>query len=232
MSGPPAAFESGGRRAHGPALLLALLVLAAAAFVPPAARADGDPASDFLLEQSTFLSPFDGHIASSAASGLVGMLSAASKRGLSLKVAVIVTAYDLGAVPVLFKRPQTYARFLGEEDYYYWKDELIVVMPNGYGIYLSTTHGDGVTAADQAAIRTLAFHPTSNGTALVVDAQRAVRAVAAKHGITLGVAAAGASKKTLSTADTERFEIAGGVAAALLLAAALRFGRRLRVRAR
>ena len=27
------------------------------------ARADGDPASDYLLVQSTFLSPFDGHVA-------------------------------------------------------------------------------------------------------------------------------------------------------------------------
>jgi len=206
---------------------------AALALVGPltGARADGDPASDYLLVQSTFLSPFDGHASSASQAALISLVAEAQKQGLPLKVAVIVTPYDLGSVPMLFRKPEEYASFLGQEDYYYWKDELIVVMPNGYGIYLSTTHGDGVPAADQAAIRALAFHPSASGTALVVDAERAVRAVAAKHGIALA-AAAGASKKTLSTADTERFEIAGGVAAALLLAAALRFGRRLRVRAR
>ena len=41
--------------------LLPLAALALALAVP-AALADGDPASDYLLSQSTFLSPFDGHI--------------------------------------------------------------------------------------------------------------------------------------------------------------------------
>jgi hypothetical protein len=195
----------------------------------PSARADGDPASDYLLVQSTFLSPFDGHASLASQTALISMVAQAQKQGLPLKVAVIVTPYDLGSVPMLFRKPAEYASFLGQEDYYYWKDELIVVMPNGYGIYLATAHGDGVPAADQAALRALPFQPTSNGTALVLDAERAVRAVAAKHGITLGTGG-GAPKKTLSTADSERFEIAGGVVVALLAAAALRFGRRLRAR--
>jgi hypothetical protein len=32
-------------------------------------------------------------------------------------------------VPSLFGRPQTYASFLGQEDYYFFKDPLLVVMP-------------------------------------------------------------------------------------------------------
>ncbi len=128
-----------------PALLAAFL--AAACFAAPGARADGDPASDFLLSQSTFLSPFDGHVSAVQAANLVQMLAQASRRGFSLKVAVIVTPYDLGSVPILFRRPKTYAKFLGEEDYYYWKNELIVVMPNGYGIYKATR---GAPAADKA----------------------------------------------------------------------------------
>ncbi len=137
---------------------LATLVIAAGG-TTPAAIADGDPASDFLLSQSTFLSPFDGHVAPAEAARLVALLTQAQQKGLSLKVAVIVTPYDLGSVPILFDKPKTYAKFLGEEDYYYWKDELLVVMPNGYGIYKAA----GVPAGDRATIDALKppGHPTS-----------------------------------------------------------------------
>ena len=101
-------------------MLLAVLAVASCSALP-AALAYGDPASDFLLSQSTFLSPFDGHVSAAESTRLVALLAQAAKKGFKLKVAVIVTAYDLGSVPILFRRPQTYARFLGEEDFYYWK---------------------------------------------------------------------------------------------------------------
>ncbi len=63
------------------------------------------------------------------------MLASAKKQGFPLRVAVIATRYDLGSVPILFKKPQLYAKFLSEEDFYYWRAELLVVMPNGYGLY-------------------------------------------------------------------------------------------------
>jgi hypothetical protein len=198
-------------------LVAAVTLMALCAMTASLARGDGDPASDFLLEQSTFLSPFDGHVSSAAADSLVQMLSQASKRGLPLKVAVIVTAYDLGAVPVLFRMPETYAKFLGEEDYYYWKDELLVVMPNGYGLYKSS----GLPAADVALIHRLAFQDTANGTTLVLDAERAVRALAARRGIELAATSAGA---TGSSTGKDRVEIAVAVAAAFLLAVGARFG--------
>jgi len=155
--------------------------LAALALGAASARADGDPASDFLLGQSTYLSPYDGHVSKAEATRLVQMLTQLRKKGFPIKVAVIVTRYDLGAVPILFGDPKKYAKFLGEEDYYYWKDELIVVMPAGYGIYKAKK----LPPADRAAIDALPPPTSKAGTDLVIDAENAVRALARLHGITL-----------------------------------------------
>ena len=117
----------------------------------PAARADGDPASDYLLAGLSFLSPYDGHIPAADQKKLNAMLASAKKQGFPLKVAVIVTPYDLGAVPILFNAPQSYAKFLADEDFYYWKDELLVVMPNGYGIYKAKSLPAGRQGRDREA---------------------------------------------------------------------------------
>ncbi len=200
-------------------MVLGALVAALAGAASPA-RADGDPASDFLLSQSTFLSPFDGHVAKAEATRLVAMIAQAKEKGLPLKVAVIVTRYDLGSVPVLFGKPQTYAKFLGQEDFYYWKDELIVVMPNGYGI----SKAKDLPPADKAAIAALPKPASADGTTLVIAAQKAVQAVAARHGITLTAVTASGS----SSATSDRIKIAAGVLAAALLALGVRFGLRRR----
>jgi len=66
-------------------------------------------------------------------------------------------------VPSLFGKPQSYASFLGQEDYYFFKDELLVVMPNGYGLYKHT----GLPAADMAAIKALPAPGTTKGDPLI-----------------------------------------------------------------
>jgi len=212
-----------GARPGGILRALAALALLAALAAAPAARADGDPASDYLIVQSTFLSNVDGHVAPAQASRLITMLAEARKDGFGLKVAVIVTPYDLGAVPILFDRPKTYATFLGEEDYYYWKDELLVVMPNGYGIYKSSH----LPAADKALIAKLPFVHTSDGTALVIAAERAVRALAARRGISLGTVSV---KPAASSTGEERLEIGAVVLIAVAIGGALRFALRRRPR--
>jgi hypothetical protein len=197
--------------------LIAFAVLAATlACAVPAARADGDPASDYLLGQSTFLSPYDGKIDKAEADRLIQMLADAKAKGFTLKVAVVVSRYDLGAVPILFRKPQTYAKFLAQEDYFIWKDELLVVMPNGYGIYQAKK----LPAADQALISKLPWTDTTNGTELVVAAQRAVRALAARRGITLQLAPLPSSG---SSTTRDRIVIGVGAVLAILLA----FGARL-----
>jgi hypothetical protein len=118
----------------------ALVALAAAG----TAAADGDPASDFLIQQDVFL-PYP---PPSAASGhaLEAAVAAVSARGDRVKVAVIASRQDLGAVPSLFGRPQQYATFLATEIAFAYKGPLLVVMPAGVGFA-------GGSAATPAAIR-------------------------------------------------------------------------------
>src|SRR5438093_1094227 len=81
--------------------------------VAGAARADGDPASDVLYIQDTFL-PYPPPPKATVAA-LKRNVAAAYAKGYRVKVAVIATAYDLGAVPALFNKPKAYAKFLGQE---------------------------------------------------------------------------------------------------------------------
>ena len=191
-------------RSPRPILVLLAGLLAALALGAASARADGDPASDFLLGQSTYLSPYDGHVSKTEAVRLVQMLAQLRKKGFPLKVAVIVTRYDLGAVPILFGDPKKYAKFLGEEDYYYWKDELLVVMPAGYGIYKAKK----LPTADRAAIDALPAPTSKAGTDLVVDAEQAVRTLARLHGIKL---AEFVPPRTGSGANHDRLVIGAGI---------------------
>ena len=210
MSG--AAADRRLRRLAARALTLALA--AALAVAVQGARADGDPASDYLLSGPSFLSPYDGHVPAAEQNTINTMLAAAKARGFPLRLALIATPYDLGSVPILFGKPQLYAKFLGEEDYYYWKDELLVVMPNGYGIFKASD----LPAADRAAIAALPRLHTASGAALGQAAEAALRALAARHNITLGSDAITASGS--SSAWSDRAEIVGAALVICALGAA------------
>jgi hypothetical protein len=183
----------------------------ALAFLAPAALADGDPASDYLLSQGSFLSPYDGKIPAAQQKRIEAMLQSAKEQGFPLKLAVIVTRYDLGAVPILYNKPQTYAKFLAQEDYYFWKDELLVVMPNGYGLYKLKN----LPPEDKAVLAKLPKFDNTNGPALADAAERAIVALAARRGLTLSTG----SGSSGTSVWVERGEIAGGAIVICLLAA-------------
>jgi hypothetical protein len=130
------------------ALALAAAV-AAAALVVPVSRADGDPASDTLLEQSVY-SPYDvpSHSATVALQHVVDGVFAHGNR---VKVALIYDQTDLGAIPSLFGHPADYAHFLGTELGLWYVGPLLVVMPAGFGIY----DGGRSTAPEEAVLRSL-----------------------------------------------------------------------------
>jgi hypothetical protein len=110
-------------------------------------RADGDPASDTLVLQNVFL-PYEPW-ARTTADALSRQVHAAYAAGYRVKVAVIATKVDLGAIPSLFGKPGEYARFLGEELSGYYVGPLLIVMPAGYGVYdggRSTQAENGVLA--------------------------------------------------------------------------------------
>src|SRR5205085_4420595 len=98
-----------GRRLMKRALLLAAV---AAALLAPAARADGDPASDVLYTQWVFF-PFEFKYGEHEKQALLSTVDDARKHGYPIKVALITQRYDLGAIPALFGKPQQYAHFLG-----------------------------------------------------------------------------------------------------------------------
>jgi hypothetical protein len=110
---------------------LLVLVIAACALAGTA-RADGDPASDYLLGTQVFL-PFDVKLPKAKQQELISIVRDANKSGYAIRVALIGSAYDLGAVSSLWRKPRQYAKFLGAELQFIYKHRLLVVMPNGFG---------------------------------------------------------------------------------------------------
>ena len=100
----------------------------------PPALADGDPASDVLATQSLFL-PQDAGTSAAQEARLVTLLDAARRGGVPLRVAMIASRADLGSVTELWRRPQLYARFLGQELSQTYGGTLLVAMPNGFALY-------------------------------------------------------------------------------------------------
>jgi hypothetical protein len=124
-------------RARRPILLLALCaVLSALALAGLAAqaRADGDPASDVLAGQSLFL-PQDAGIPTAQQAQLAALVASAQRHGFPIRTAVIASPTDLGSITELWRQPENYAHFLGQELADVFRGTLLVVMPNGEGVY-------------------------------------------------------------------------------------------------
>jgi hypothetical protein len=198
------------------ALAAGVVAVVVAILVVQDAFADGDPASDMLISQRVFL-PLTVSYSLSKAGELTKILDDSKKKGFPLKVAVIARPADLGAVPSLFGTPQRYARFLGQEDYYFFKDELLVVMPQGYGLYKHA----GVPPGDRAAIAALPRPSGKSGDALITAADTAVRKLAARRGLELSAGAKPA-----------RWRDRGAILAGVLVVCGIALGVRWMVRRR
>ncbi len=148
-----------------------VLVLAAlaACIGASAAHADGDPASDFLLAQNVFV-PFDGQISAAHSGQLAALVADAKRRGYTIRVALIVTRFDLGSVPSLWLHPHEYARFLSQELFFAYKNRVLVVMPNGYGV----AKRGKTLQAEQRVVDALP-RPGNGGDAIAAAAVVAVR---------------------------------------------------------
>jgi len=109
------------------------LALVAALVLAAAASADGDPASDVLVSQDSF-TPYPSPSADSLRS-LADAVQVVKMNGDRVKVAVIASPDDLGAIPSLMNKPDDYARFLGQELAGFYVGPLLIVMPSGWGIY-------------------------------------------------------------------------------------------------
>jgi cytochrome oxidase Cu insertion factor (SCO1/SenC/PrrC family)/thiol-disulfide isomerase/thioredoxin len=174
--------------AAGRLMLIARLAsTAAAAFVvacavaiarPAVARADGDPGSDVLVYQDLFAGS-DAGLSVQQQVALGGVLKAAARKGFPIRVAIIASPHDLGAVTELWRKPRAYARFLGIELSLAYKQRLLVVMPNGFGFnWPGHSTSSWYRLLSGIAIR-------AGGGGLFGAASTAVRKLAAANGIKL-----------------------------------------------
>jgi hypothetical protein len=194
---------------------LILLALVVALAVVPLARADGDPASDYLLTRSTFV-PSDLGISTGDAARLSATVALAQARGFPIHVALIGSDYDLGSVVSLNHKPKQYARFLGQELTLIYHGRLLVVMPNGLGV---SRAGKAVPAEQRVVDRLPA--PGAGGPRLVQAGIDGVRALAAAAGVRVPPSRQVADQGSGSSALV--WGIAGGACAAALVLAVVGF---------
>jgi hypothetical protein len=160
-------------------LLLMLLVVALAA--APGAWANADPASDVLYTQDVYL-PYNNLVPVALGEQLTEDIENANDGGYPIKVAVIGSRNDLGLIQQLWLKPRLYAPFLGRELLFLYRDNLLVVMPNGFGFFRNNEDvsdeerllgrikvapgGAGLGQATRVAVRRLAAaagHPVRPG---------------------------------------------------------------------
>jgi hypothetical protein len=192
---------------------LAICVAALALLFPVAARANGDPASDFLLVDKAFF-PINGKIEGGAGARLRTLLDAAEEEKVPIRVAVIGRPTDLGTAFSLFGKAQKYAEFLGLELSFVYRDRLLVVMPNGYGYALNADPDPKASAV----LKKLP-PPGRDGTKEVEAAIVAVQRLAAAEGHRLAVPKGGGSAG-------DRITIAAAATAGIALVAAFLLYRR------
>jgi hypothetical protein len=190
---------------------LAVVAVLAALLAAPAARADGDPASDYLISQKVFF-PYDLKVSPAAQQQITALVDEANRAGFKIRVAMIWSSYDLGSITGLWRRPKTYARFLGAELKYVYRDRLLIVMPSGFGF---NRPGHPVTK-EYATLSKIAVQPGPTG---FVDATRtAVQRLAAASGVKL----TGTVTAKGSSHNRDRLKIVAGAIAVLLVAIGLR----------
>jgi hypothetical protein len=158
------------------------LILLGAGATP--ALGDGDPASDVLATQALFL-PADAGLSPAQQAQLASLANAARRSGVSLRVAVIATAADLGSVTELWRQPETYSRFLGQELSLVYRGPVLVAMPNGFGLYAPAKVAPSVRAA------VAALPSPGSGSRLGAATLTAIERIAAASGHPLPAPTAG-----------------------------------------
>ena len=186
------------------------IVALALAFSAPQARADGDPASDVLALQPLFL-PQDARVPAGQQAELGALIRAAAGSGYQIRVAVIASPADLGSITALWRQPQNYAEFLGQELSLLYRGPLLVIMPAGFGVY----DAGHTPPADQSAVAGIRTPPA--GAALATAAATAIQRLAAGSGHTLTVPSA--TVPTVSGSSHAVAWITFGLGAALVVLA-------------
>ncbi|HTX32662.1 MAG TPA: redoxin domain-containing protein [Solirubrobacteraceae bacterium] len=158
------------------------------------ARADGDPGSDVLVNQTLFVAG-DAGVSIHQQEQLGSLLQSAARSKFPIRVAVIAAPQDLGAITGLWKNPRAYARFLGLELELAYRGRLLVVMPNGFG-FNWPGHSSNSAYATLSRVRI-----GSGGPALATAAGTAVKALATAGGVKLSAGAQAPAPSTSAPAS-------------------------------
>ncbi|HZV73100.1 MAG TPA: hypothetical protein VFF79_05225 [Conexibacter sp.] len=118
-------------RAATTALALCLVAALSAASASRA-LADADPPSDVLLLQNVYY-PYHPKVSPQLQAQLDDITARARRAGFPIKVALVASRSDLGAVGQLFGHVASYASLLQREIAYLRPQPTLAVMPNGYG---------------------------------------------------------------------------------------------------
>jgi hypothetical protein len=165
-------------------LRLLWVAIAIALLMPAIALGDADPASDILIGANVFY-PYNPTVSANLQKTLNAETEAAARARFHLKVALIASPTDLGAIPSFFGKPQPYADYLDQEISFQGKQPLLVVMANGYGV-----QGVGAAAAGATLTKPTGRDSDDLARAAIAD----VKALAAATGHPIKVAALPASK--------------------------------------
>jgi hypothetical protein len=119
--------------------------------------------------------PYTPRVSAAVEQALDAEVATAAKRQFPIKVALIASPVDLGAIPTLYGKPQQYANFLDQEISFGGKQRLLVVMPSGFGV-------QGLDPAATKAAASLAKPSGAGSDALAKSATVAVARLAAASG--------------------------------------------------
>ncbi len=150
--------------------------------LPAAAMADGDPGSDVLLDQNLF-APWDANLTTAQQLELGQLLDATAQVGAPVRVAIIAHRDDLGSVTPLWQRPAPYATYLGTELSLAYSGRLLIVMPDGVGVYW---HSNPAGAARLQAALTGSRPSADSASSLVAVTVAAVDRIESAAGVSAG----------------------------------------------
>jgi len=167
------------------ALALCLLLAGLLALPAPRALADADPPSDVLLIQNVYY-PYAPKVPPSLQAQLDDAAARARKAGFPIKVALVASPADLGAIPQMFGHVAAYANFLQREIAYLRPQPTLVAMPGGFGTSATGPRGPAI-------VRRLGAPRTVDGMAR--GAIAAVEQLAAANGRPISTAGLGGGKR-------------------------------------
>jgi hypothetical protein len=185
--------------------LLVAAVLLAVAMLPSGAFGDADPASDMLLIQNVFY-PYMPQVSQPLQRTLNAETAAAAKAKFPIKVALIASKIDLGAIPVLFAKPKEYANFLDREISFSGPQPLLVVMPQGAAVQglnaAATAVGNALPKPASAVSNDLARLAIAAVPKLAAAAGHPIKAATAEPSSNAGGSSAGRSSGGGSSSTT------------------------------